>query len=67
VVVPAQSLGIALKVEDGNQRAQHAAVVRLLQLLGVLPDDLSGRLAAFARTPVVNTRGETVGELAPLT
>src|ERR671922_505995 len=67
VAVPTQSLGIAIKVEDGNQRAQHAAVVRLLQLLGVLPDVLPGRLAAFARTPVVNTRGETVGELAPLT
>jgi L-asparaginase II len=66
VAVPAQGLGIALKVEDGSQRAQHAAVVRLLQLLGVLPDDLPGRLAAFARTAVVNTRGETVGELAPL-
>lgn len=66
VAVPSQGIGLAIKVEDGGQRAQHAAVIRLLQLLNVLPDDLPARLAAFARTPVVNTRGETVGELAPL-
>jgi len=66
VAVPAHGIALAIKVEDGGQRAQHAAVIRLLQLLRVLPDDLPARLAGFARTPVVNTRGETVGELAPL-
>jgi L-asparaginase II len=66
VAVPSRGLGLAIKVEDGSQRAQHAAVIRLLQMLRVLPEDLSGRLAAFARAPIVNTRGETVGELAPL-
>jgi L-asparaginase II len=66
VAVPERGLGIAIKVEDGSQRAQHAAVIRLLQLLRILPDELPGRLAVFARNPVVNTRGETVGELAPL-
>lgn len=66
VAVPSRGLGLAIKVEDGGQRAQHVAVIRLLQLLEILPDDLPARLAAFARTPVVNTRGETVGELAPV-
>lgn len=66
LAIPARGLGLAIKVEDGGQRAQHVAVIRLLQLLRVLPDELPPRLAAFARTPVVNTRGETVGELAPL-
>jgi L-asparaginase II len=66
VAVPTHGLGLAIKVEDGGQRAQHVAVIRLLQLLGVLSDDPPARLAAFARTPVMNTRGETVGELAPL-
>jgi L-asparaginase II len=66
VAVPDRGLGMALKVEDGSQRAQHAAVIRLLQFLSVLPEDLPSRLAVFARSPVVNTRGETVGELAPL-
>ena len=63
VAIPARGLGFAIKVEDGGQRAQHVAVIRLLQRLGVLSEDLPARLAAFARTPVVNTRGETVGEL----
>ena len=66
VAVPQRGLGIAIKVEDGSQRAQHAAVIRLLQFLRVLAEDLPARLAAFARSPVVNTRGETVGELAPI-
>jgi L-asparaginase II len=66
VAIPAMRVGFAIKVEDGAQRAQYAAVIRLLQYLGVLPDELSPRLSSFARSPVVNTRGETVGELAPL-
>ena len=66
VAVPARGLGMAIKVEDGGQRAQHVAVIRLLQLLGIVPEELPARLAPFARTPVMNTRGETVGELAPL-
>jgi L-asparaginase II len=60
-------LGIAVKVEDGAARAQYPAVVRLLQHLGALPEQLSPRLAEYARTRVRNTRGEVVGELAPVT
>lgn len=66
VAIPAMGVGFAIKVEDGAQRAQYAAVIRLLQYLRLLPDELPGRLASFARSPVMNTRGETVGELAPL-
>jgi len=57
------ALGVALKVEDGAQRAQHAAVVRLLQHLGVLGERLPPRLAEFAVRPVRNTRHEVVGEI----
>jgi L-asparaginase II len=66
VAIPAMRVGFAIKVEDGAQRAQYAAVIRLLQYLGILPDELAPRLSSFARSPVMNTRGETVGELAPL-
>ncbi|MGQ0714365.1 MAG: asparaginase [Gemmatimonadaceae bacterium] len=66
VAIPAMGLGFAIKVEDGAQRAQYAAVIRLLQYLGLLTDDLTDRLASFARSPLINTRGEIVGELAPL-
>ena len=63
VAVPSRGLGIAVKVEDGAQRAQFASVVRILQRLDVLPSTLSPRLDEFLRRPIRNTRGEVVGEL----
>jgi L-asparaginase II len=59
-------IGFAIKVEDGAQRAQYTAVLRLLQHLGALPDPLPSRLAEFARKPVRNTRNEVVGEVRSL-
>ena len=59
-------VGVALKVEDGAQRAQGAAVLRLLQYLDALPDPLPPRLAEFLRKSLRNTRGETIGELRPV-
>ncbi len=59
------ALGIAVKAEDGAQRAQYPAVLRALQLVGALPDVLPPRLADFIRRPVRNTRGEVVGEVRP--
>jgi L-asparaginase II len=61
-----RSLAVAIKVEDGAARAQYPAALRLLQLLGVLPETLSSRLAPFLITPVVNTRGATVGAVRVL-
>ena len=61
-----EGVGVALKVEDGAQRAQGASVLRLLQYLGALPERLPARLSDFLRKSVRNTRGETVGELRPV-
>ena len=66
VAVPDRSLAAVVKVEDGAFRAQHPAVIRLLQYLDVLPAELPPRLAAFLHTPIVNTRGATVGEIRPV-
>lgn len=63
VTIPAEGIAIAIKVEDGAARAQHPAVLKLLQMLGFLPSALPQRLAAFARTPIVNTRNEVVGDV----
>jgi L-asparaginase II len=63
VCVPSRGLGIAIKVEDGAQRAQFAGVVRALQYFDVLPAQLTPRLEEFVRRPIRNTRGEVVGEL----
>ena len=63
ISVPSLGLGFAIKVEDGALRAQHIAVIRGLQLLGVLPETLSPRMAEWALKPIRNTRGEIVGEI----
>jgi L-asparaginase II len=63
VAVPERGLGIAVKVEDGAQRAQFAAVVSVLQRLDVLPSRLPPRLEELLHRPIRNTRGEVVGEL----
>jgi L-asparaginase II len=49
-------VGIALKVEDGNMRAMRPALAELLRQLGEEPGDLGVE-------PLVNSRGEVVGEL----
>ena len=65
LMVPAIGMGIALKAEDGAQRAQHCAVVHILQQLGVLQGALPKRLADWLVRPIKNTRGEIVGEVRP--
>ena len=61
-----QGLGVVIKVEDGSQRAQYPALLRLLQLLDALPATLPPRLDEFLARPLRNTRGESVGEIRPL-
>jgi L-asparaginase II len=53
--------GLALKIDDGNDRALHALVVALLEKLGWAD---AGELAALARyreTPLLNRAGLAVG------
>jgi L-asparaginase II len=66
VAVLDQGVGAAIKVEDGAQRAQFPAVVRLLQMLDALPQTLPPRLDEFLRREIRNTRGQTVGEIRPI-
>ncbi len=61
-----RGVGVAIKAEDGAGRAQYPALLRALQMVDALPAQLPPRLAEFARRPVVNTRGETVGEIRPV-
>ena len=62
VLIADGSIGFTLKVEDGNSRAQHPAVLQMLADLDALPDPLPARLAEIANRPVWNTRGEVVGD-----
>ena len=52
-----QGVGVALKVEDGNARALKPAIAGFFGRLG-------HRLEEFARVPLLNSRGEPVGETA---
>ena len=63
VAIPEQGIGFAIKVEDGAQRAQFPAVIRIVQMFDVLPATLPHRLEEYLRRPVRNTRGEVVGEV----
>ena len=62
-LLPERGIGVAIKVEDGAQRAQVPALLRLLQEIDALPDPLPPKLAELTHKPVKNTRGETVGEV----
>lgn len=63
VAVADLGIGFAVKVDDGAQRAQFPAVLRILQEFDVLPAALPPRLEEFLRRPLRNTRGEIVGEV----
>ena len=59
--VPGAELGIALKAEDGAQRAAEPALLAVLRGLSVLSDDELAALTRFAEPVIRNTRGEEVG------
>lgn len=63
VAIVDDGIGFAVKVEDGAQRAQFPAVIRVLQHFGALPAELPPRLAEFMPRILRNTRGEVVGEV----
>ena len=62
VALPLRGLGVALKVEDGDNRAAMVALVAMLAQLGLEPDPRE-QLSRFSAFPVLNTRGEAVGGL----
>jgi L-asparaginase II len=61
--VPDQGLGVAVKIRDGNHRAAAPAIIRTLQLLGVVSDEHGPALREHAR-PLVFGGGRDVGEIA---
>jgi L-asparaginase II len=57
-------LGLALKIEDGDDhRARPTVVVESLRQLGVLRDASLDAVARYAFFPVLNRPGEIVGEI----
>lgn len=60
--VPERSLGVAVKVADGNSRAAGPALISVLRQLEVLDDAVVDSLQAQARPPVLGG-GRVIGEL----
>ncbi|WJH33205.1 asparaginase [Paenibacillus sp. CC-CFT747] len=65
LTVPAEGLGIAVKVEDGNLRALYPAVMEVLLQLGLLDGEESKELRSFHRPILHNWSGTKVGEIIP--
>ncbi len=64
--VPELGIGIAIKVDDGAERALYPVATEALLQLGLLSEEEAERLAPFHRPDVVNRRHETVGRIQPV-
>jgi L-asparaginase II len=61
-----RGLGLALKIEDGDDhRARPTVVIESLRQLGILANESLEAVARYAFFPVHNRRGEVVGEVTP--
>jgi L-asparaginase II len=59
-------LGLALKIEDGDDhRARPTVVIESLRQLGVLSGESLANVSRYARFPIKNRRGDLVGEVTP--
>ena len=59
-----RGLGIALKIEDGeDRRSRPTVVIETLRQLGVLESEAIEELAPYSSFPVRNHRGDRVGEV----
>lgn len=63
VGVPGAELGIAIKIEDGAQRAVGPAILAILRELDLISEDDLGTLLRHAFPEVLDTRGEVVGQV----
>jgi len=62
-IVPEKGLGIAIKAHCGNERASEAALLWVLQTLGLIGASAREALAERIVRPVFNTLNERVGEV----
>lgn len=58
-----RSVGMAIKIEDGNARAKGPVIVALLEALGLVQADVIERLEPLRRPSIKNHRGQVVGEM----
>jgi L-asparaginase II len=59
-----KGLGLAFKIEDGeDRRARSTIAIEALRQLGVLDEDAYKALSPYGSFPVLNHRGEIVGQI----
>jgi L-asparaginase II len=63
IALPDKGWGVALKVEDGGERALGPATVAVLAALGVLGPSEIERIGTFAGRVLKNHAGIEVGEI----
>ena len=62
-----EGLGLAFKIEDGeDRRARPTVAIECLRQLGVLNKDALESLSPYSKFPIRNHRGDLVGEIRPL-
>lgn len=57
------ALGIAVKIEDGNNRGMEAILLAALDRLGAMTPEIDRALGSQRITAIQNSRGATVGEI----
>lgn len=63
--LPERGIGIALKIDDGNDRAARVALGAALQLVGELDDEDARALSEYIAPSQTNSRGDVIGRLEP--
>jgi len=61
--IPETGLGIAIKIDDGAGLAAETVIAALLDTLKLLDDSQAAQV--ILRAPILNTRGDVVGERRP--
>lgn len=64
--IPGKALGIALKIEDGAARAVGPAIIEVLVQLRIIERGEAEGLMEFWYPPLLNNKGEVVGETRPV-
>ena len=58
-----RSVGLALKIEDGNARAKGPVLVAVLEALGLVEPAVQARWESLRRPPIMNHQQQVVGEM----
>jgi L-asparaginase II len=64
--IPGAGFGVAVKITDGNARAIPPVAMRLLTVIGALPQSANDALQRYSEPELRNHLGEQVGRLVPL-